>query len=235
MNPPSLELLYACRWFNGVAPEELQQLLAGAELKQYPAGAYLHAAGARPEGVYGVLSGSFKISVTNRDGLEATVTVVNSGGWLGETALFEGEPYLANCYALRPGQVLFVPKQPLLALCDRWPVVYRNLLQDACTKLKQACWVSLQNKLQTPELRLAHRLLILPELANPSLDNGWVELTDRLPHELLAQMVGLSRPRVSQAMKTLEQAGILKGGHGTLSIHPLRLSLFCKETGSDIQ
>lgn len=232
MNSPSLELLYGCHWFTGVAQADLRQLFLAAELQHYPAGTCVYTAGGHPAGVYGVLSGSFKIALSNPGGLEATVTLINSGGWLGETALFEGEPYLANCYALRPGQVLFLPRQPFLALCDRWPVVYRNLLQDTCSKLKQACWMALQNNLQTPELRLAHRLQLLPELAHRNLDNDWVELADRLPHELLAQMLGLSRPRISQAMKTLEQAGILKGGHGKLSISRSRLTMLCKGPGN---
>jgi CRP-like cAMP-binding protein len=127
---------------------------------------------------------------------------------------------------------LFLPREAFLAFCDRRPVIYRNLLQDASIKLKQACWMGLQNKLQSPELRLAHRLKLLPELlaANPALE--WVTLTDRLSHELLAQMLGLSRPRVSQAMKALELKGIVKGGHGKQFVHHIRLASYCNMTES---
>ncbi|MBF7731683.1 Crp/Fnr family transcriptional regulator [Pseudomonas sp. N040] len=224
-----LDPIFAYRWFDGVPPGDLQQLAAAGVQRSYASNAALYCAGEQPRGVYGVLGGNFKIALSNREGQEATVTVIGAGGWLGEAALFEGAPYLANCTALRASQVLFLPRESFLAFCDRWPVIYRNLLQDASVKLKQACWMSLQNKLQSPEVRLAYRLQLLPELLAAEPGQEWISLTDRLSHELLAQMLGLSRPRLSQAMKVLELDGIVKGGHGHQSINRVRLAQYCKQ------
>lgn len=227
MNSPALDPIFAYRWFDTVPADELQRLASTGVQREYPAKALLYRAGEPPRGVYGVLEGSFKIALTSRAGQEATVTVVGDGGWLGEAALFEGEPYLANCTALRASRVLFLPGEALLAFCDRWPVVYRNLLQDASEKLKQACWMSMQHMLRGPELRLAYRLQILPELLAAAPLQEWVHLKNRLSHELLAQMLGLSRPRLSQAMKILELEGIVSGGHGHQQINRVRLDHYC--------
>lgn len=225
-----LEPIFANPWFKGVARNDLQQLTDTGVRRNYAAHACIYSAGEQLLGVFALLAGSCKFALTSQDGQEAIVTVVGAGGWLGEAAFFEGEPYLANCTALRASQVLFLPREPFLAFCDRWPVVYRNLLQDTCTKLKQACWMALQNNLHNPELRLAHRLQLMPELLAADPEQEWITLAERLPHELLAQMLGLSRPRISQAMKALELEGIVNGGHGRLQINPIRLARLCRTT-----
>ncbi|TDF82345.1 Crp/Fnr family transcriptional regulator [Pseudomonas sp. H9] len=221
------QLFTSCSWFDAVPVHVIEKLLEQTQVRYCEAGQCLYACGSQPEGIYGVLSGGFKISFTNREGDEAVVNVIGEGGWMGEVALFENAPYPASCYALRRSEALFLPQTTLLELAERWPVVYRNLLRDTCTKLKQVCWMSIQNKIQRPEQRLANRLYLLPEVQHTHVSD-WLELPERLPHELLAQMLGLSRPRISQAMKALEQAGVLLGGHHKLKIHVTRLRLFCE-------
>lgn len=222
--------IFANPWFRGVANSDLQQLTAAGIRRNYAANTCIYSVGEQPQGVFALLTGSCKIALTSQEGQEGIVTVVGAGGWLGEAAFFEGEPYLANCTALRASQLLFLPREPFLAFCDRWPVVYRNLLQDTCAKLKQACWMGLQNNLHNPELRLAHRLQLLPELLAANHDQEWITLSDRLSHEMLAQMLGLSRPRISQAMKALVLEGVLKGGHGHLQINHVQLSRLCRKS-----
>jgi len=227
----ALDCLAACCWFKGLSDAALAGLGALAQWRTYQTGEHLYRLGDMPDGVFGVREGSFKIVTGSRDGRDAVTTVIAAGGWFGEIFLFAGQPYFADCLALQRGRVLFLARSDLLALCEQWPVVYRNLLTDVCTKARYTSWMSVQYKLASPELRLAHRLSLALQVSPQSSPGEWIELRERLSHELIAQMLGLSRPRVSQAMQALVRAGVLTADRGRVRVHGARLKAFCLDEG----
>lgn len=224
----ALKLLSTCRWFEGVPIDALRKLSTQVERRNFNSGEYIYRSRDLPMGVYGVLSGSLKIGIGNPEGHSAVTTVLSDGSWFGEIFLWAQQAYFLDCCALQSSCLLFIPKAVFTAFCEDHPMVYRNLLRDVATKALSAHWMAVQYKLSNPEMQIARRLLVALHMQPTTTLGEWVELKERLSHELIAQMLGLSRPRVTQAIKTLVQQGLMTAHRGRICIHDEKLSAYCR-------
>lgn len=224
----ALLLLSRCHWLEGVPVDALRKLSTQVQWRNFKSGEYIYRSRDLPQGVYGVLSGSVKIGIGSSEGHDAVTTVLADGTWFGEVFLWAQQAYFLDCCAMQASCLLFIPSAALNAICEDHPVVYRNLLKDVSTKALYTHWMSVQYKLYSPEMQVARRLLVALHLQPTTTECDWVELRERLSHELIAQMVGLSRPRVTQAIKTLVQQGLMTAHRGRICIHVEKLSAFCR-------
>jgi len=227
------EFLSTCPWLADTPPDAVQGLAAHASWRDYRAGDAVYRCGNRPAGVFGVAAGQFKIVVASAHGRDAVSTVVPAGEWFGEAFLLADIPYFADCLALDKGRALFLPRAALADFCAQWPVVYRRLNEVICRKSLLIVRMAVQYKVGDPEMRLAHRLVMAMEETPRDAGAEWVTLRERLSHELLAQMLGLSRPRVTLAVQALTEAGVLIARRGLVQVHAARLQRYCSD--ADIQ
>ena len=233
------DFLQTCPWFSGIPREVLFGLATHAEWRTFGADQVLYRRGVFPTGVFGVVHGSFKIVTSSRDGRDAVTTVLGRDTWFGEICLFASQPYIADCIATQPSKVMFIAASALFDVCDQVPLVQKRLLVEVSKKAMAVYWMSSHYKLASPELRIAHRLEIARQSSNTSVRTGtlnakkssaWTELSEPMSHEVIAQMVGLSRPRVSTAMKALERAGVLTSARGRIRVNVVRLKAFCQDS-----
>ena len=216
-----------CIWFDGLPSSHLDKLAQSAKLRDFDRDEHVYRSGSVPLGVYGVLHGSLKIVVGGADEQDSVITVLSSGAWFGEIFLFARQRYFADCIALQKTQLIFIDHADMLNVCEHWPPLYRNLLADVSRKALHMSWMSAQYKRAPPELRLAHRLNLACQMTPDNNRDEWVELRERLSHELLAQMLGLSRPRLTLAMQTLSNAGLLLSTRGRIQVQRRKLEAYC--------
>jgi NTE family protein len=114
-------------FFDGVAREELAQLLSGLERRRYPAGAVVIAEGDRLNELYVVQSGRADVLVADREGVAHTVGRVRPGATVGEMSLFTGLPVTASVRATTDFDVLVLREDDFERIAAAFPVVYRNL------------------------------------------------------------------------------------------------------------
>jgi CRP-like cAMP-binding protein len=133
-------------------------------------------------------------------------TGISSGGWFGEGSLLKDEPRRYDIVALRDSVIAYVPRATFTTLLDQSPAFNRFLIMQLNERLGQFIALVEHDRLLGPDARLAR---CLAGLFNPVLYAG---IGNSLPvsQEELAQIVGLSRQRVNQALKVLEQAGLLR-------------------------
>lgn len=224
----TLALLAACPWLAGAPADALAMAASESSWRRLAPGECLYRVGDRVEHVFGVRAGSFKLVAASREGRESVTTVVPEGGWFGDFFCFSGEPSFIDCVALEPAQALALRGAALHAIGARWPEVYRRLLGDVARKGVHVFWMSVQHKLASPELKLAQRLVLVLEHAAGASEAGWTALRGRYSHELLAQMLGLSRPRVTIAVQALVDAGLLRAVRGRLAVQAERLRAYCR-------
>jgi CRP/FNR family transcriptional regulator, cyclic AMP receptor protein len=174
---------------------------------------------------FGVLSGLLKMSTDNESGQTMTFTGIPPGGWFGEGTAIKREIYRYNIQALRPSVVAGMPVDTFHWLIDHSLGFNRFIMQQLNERLGQFIAAREMDRMTNPELRLARHLAAL---FNPVLFSGVGEVL-RITQQELAYLVGLSRQRVNEALRVLEDNQLIRieyGGLRILDLHGLRTRQF---------
>jgi CRP-like cAMP-binding protein len=162
----------------------------------------------------GVVDGLVKMASVSAEGKAMSFTGIASGGWFGEGSLLKDEPRRYDIVALRESIVAYMPRPTFMALLDQSPAFNRFLVMQLNERLGQFIALVEHDRLLGPDARLAR---CLAGLFNPVLYAG-IGNSLLMSQEELGQLVGLSRQRVNQALKVLEQAGLLRIDYGGVTV-----------------
>ena len=113
--------------FDGIADDELEELLQRLEVRRFPAGATVVAEGDAPREIYVIRSGAADVLVVDEVGVEHRVAVLGAGATIGEMSLLTREPATATVRATEELTVLVVRGPAFEAMTGRFPRIYRNL------------------------------------------------------------------------------------------------------------
>jgi CRP-like cAMP-binding protein len=174
---------------------------------------------------FGVLSGLLKMSTDNESGQTMTFTGIPPGGWFGEGTAIKREVYRYNIQALRPSLVAGMPVDTFHWLIDHSLGFNRFIMHQLNERLGQFIAAREMDRMTNPELRLARHLAAL---FNPVLFSGVGEVL-RITQQELAYLVGLSRQRVNEALRVLEDNQLIRieyGGLRILDLNGLRTRQF---------
>ncbi|MFM8576199.1 MAG: Crp/Fnr family transcriptional regulator [Limnohabitans sp.] len=174
---------------------------------------------------FGVVSGLLKMSSDNESGQTMTFTGVPPGGWFGEGTVLKRESYRYNIQPLRPSVVAGLPVDTFHWLIDHSLGFNRFIMNQLNERLGQFIAAREIDRLTNPEIKVARHLAAL---FNPVLFPGVGEVL-RITQQELAYLAGLSRQRVNEALRRLEQQQLIKieyGGLRILDMEGLRRSLF---------
>jgi len=179
---------------------------------------------------FGVVSGLLKMSSDNESGQTMTFTGVPPGGWFGEGTVLKRESYRYNIQPLRPSVVAGLPVDNFHWLIDHSLGFNRFIMHQLNERLGQFIAAREIDRLTNPEIKVARHLAAL---FNPVLFPGVGEVL-RVTQQELAYLAGLSRQRVNEALRRLEDQQLIQieyGGLRILDMDGLRRSLF--EQSSD--
>ena len=177
---------------------------------------------------FGVVDGLLKMSADSAQGTTMTFTGLPPGGWFGEGTALKHEPYRYNVLALRRSLVAGLPLQTFDWLLDHSIGFNRFVMGQLNERLAQFIAARGIDRLNNPDLRVARNLAAL---FNPALFPGVGEVL-RITQQELAYLVGLSRQRVNEALRTLERHGVIRveyGGVRVLDLPRLRTDVFGDE------
>ena len=163
---------------------------------------------------FGVVDGLLKMSTETADGHTITYSGLTAGGWFGEGTVMKREPYRYNVQALRKSLVAGLPVDTFHWLLDHSIGFNRFVMNQLNERLAQFIGTIEADRTPSPEQRVARNLAAL---VNPVLFPGVGEVL-RITQQELAYLVGLSRQRVNEALKTLAAQGVLQIEYGGLRI-----------------
>ena len=166
---------------------------------------------------FGVVDGLLKMSTETAQGHTITYSGLTSGGWFGEGTAMKREAYRYNVQALRNSLVAGLPVDTFHWLLDRSIGFNRFMMNQLNERLAQFIGTIEADRTPSPEQRVARNLAAL---VNPVLFPGVGEVL-RITQQELAYLVGLSRQRVNEALKTLAAQGVLQIEYGGLRIADL--------------
>jgi CRP-like cAMP-binding protein len=154
------------------------------------------------------------MSTDNESGQTMTFTGIPPGGWFGEGTAIKREVYRYNIQALRPSLVAGMHVDTFHWLIDHSLGFNRFIMHQLNERLGQFIAAREMDRMTNPELRLARHLAAL---FNPVLFSGVGEVL-RITQQELAYLVGLSRQRVNEALRVLEDNQLIRIEYGGLRI-----------------
>ena len=211
---PSAEELASIPWLPLLLPSERETAVAVLQVGDALAGDYVCRVGRPVTYWFGVIEGLLKMSNDNADGGTMTFAGLPPGGWFGEGTVVKREPYRYNVQALRKSVVAGLPIDTFHWLLDHSIGFNRFVMNQLNERLGQFIAAREIDRMNTPELRVARNLA---SLFNPVLYPGVGEVL-RITQQELAYLVGLSRQRVNEALKTLAAQDVLRIEYGGLRI-----------------
>ena len=206
------EAINAGRWFGRLSPSLRHDILRSAYVKRYKDGALICARGDMPEAWMACAKGAIRVSSTSFTGRQVTLAYIEPGVWVGDMALFDGDTRTHDAYAHGETTLLCVSQADFQKILQQHVELYDALLRLQAQRLRQL--YGLVEDLNTLPLRarLAKQLLHLARsygVTNLAGD-GEIRISLQLAQEELAQLLGASRQRVNQELKTLEREGSIR-------------------------
>ena len=195
------------RWFSTLSPSLRHDILRCAYVKRYKDSELISARGDPPEEWIACARGAVRVSSTSISGKQITLTYVEPGIWFGDVSIFDGDRRTHDAYAHGETTILCVAKADFKKILASHVELYEAMLRLHARRIRQL--YGLVEDLNTLPLRarLAKQLLhLVRSYGVPSLSNATeVRIGLHLAQEELAQLLGASRQRVNQELKSMER------------------------------
>jgi CRP/FNR family transcriptional regulator len=189
--------------FAKLADAEVAQLADRMRMRTFKRGESLFRKDDPGMHLYVVLSGAVKIALPGEFGQEALVSIMRTGDFLGELALFDGSPRSASATALEDTRAALLARDDFLAFLEAHPAAVRVVL-DALAKTIRRLSDRVEDLifLDVPS-RVAKYLLDLAQA------DGTAKLELTLTQDELAAFIGASRVSVNRVLGDLERREII--------------------------
>jgi CRP-like cAMP-binding protein len=214
------EAINSGRWFNSLSPSLRHDILRCAYVKRYKDGDLIGSRGDVPTEWIAVAKGAVRVSSTSLSGKLITLTYVEPGVWFGDIAMFDGDRRTHDAYAHGPTTLYCVARSDFHKILDQHKELYEALMRLQARRLRTL--FGLVEDLNTLPLRarLAKQLLHLARSYGvPCLGDGTeTRIGLQLAQEELAQLLGASRQRVNQELKSMEREDIIRIEPGGLVV-----------------
>jgi CRP/FNR family transcriptional regulator, cyclic AMP receptor protein len=197
----------------------------GRTVREFRAKEIVFAQGDPATNVIYIQEGSVKLAVVNKSGKEGVVAILGPGDFVGEGCLAGQSICMATATTVGPTTVLVIAKREMIRVLhkehefsDRFIayMLQRNIRVEA----------DLVDQLfNSTEKRLARTLLLLARYGDQDQPD---KLLPKISQEMLAEMIGATRPRVNFFMNKFRKLGLIQY-NGGLKIDKSLLSIVLHE------
>jgi len=208
------ELLRSSLWGQSLTAEEMSRALAGTCERAYAPGAFICMKGQPVDHWMGIIDGLGKMASHWTTGKTTSLTGISSGGWFGEGSLLKKEPRRYDVMALRETRVALMNRATFLWLMDQSIPFNRYLIAQLNERLGQFIGMIENERMLDTDARIARGLAAL---FNPVLYPGTNRLL-QISQEELGYLAGVSRQRANQALRVLEDAGLVRSEYGGINV-----------------
>jgi CRP-like cAMP-binding protein len=208
------ELLRTSLWGQAMSEDDLSRALAGTFERRFAAGAFICMKGEPVDSWMGIIDGLGKMASHWTTGKTTSLTGISSGAWFGEGSLLKNEPRRYDVMALRETRVAFMNRATFHWLLDHSIPFNRFIIAQINERLGQFIGMIENERMLDTDARIARGLAAL---FNPVLYPGTNRLL-QISQEELGYLAGVSRQRANQALKVLEDAGLVKSEYGGILV-----------------
>src|SRR5271167_1005793 len=178
------------------------------------------------DAIYYVQKGRLRVTVTSANGKEATITLVGPGEFLGENCMISAHPLrLATATAMTDCALLRISKAEMVRVLHEEHELSDMFVSFLLTRNARIQADLVAQLFNSSEKRLARILLLLAQFGKESKPETVVP---KISQELLAEMIGTTRSRVSFFMNRFRKLGFVEY-NGEIRVHNTLLNIFLQE------
>ncbi|MGA2373863.1 MAG: Crp/Fnr family transcriptional regulator [Candidatus Korobacteraceae bacterium] len=185
-----------------------------------------YAQGDAADAIFYVQKGQLRVTVTSANGKEATIALVGVGEFLGEDCLVLAHPLrLATATAMTDCALLRISKAEMVRVLHQEHALSDVFVSFLLTRNARVQADLVDQLFNSSEKRLARILLLLAQFGKESKPETVVP---KISQEILAEMIGTTRSRVSFFMNRFRKLGFVEY-NGEIRVHNSLLNIFLQE------
>jgi CRP/FNR family cyclic AMP-dependent transcriptional regulator len=178
------------------------------------------------DAIFYVQKGKLRVTVTSANGKEATITLVGEEEFLGEDCMVSAHPLrLSTATAMTECALLRISKAEMVRVLHKEQELSEMFMSFLLARNARIQADLVDQLFNSSEKRLARILLLLAQFGKESKPETVVP---KISQELLAEMIGTTRSRVSFFMNRFRKLGFIEY-NGEIRIHNTLLNIFLQE------
>jgi CRP/FNR family cyclic AMP-dependent transcriptional regulator len=199
----------------------------GKKIVTLKKGQSAYAQGDPADTIFYVQKGRLRVSVTSANGKEATLSLVGAGEFVGEDCLVSAHPLrLSTASALNECVLLEISKAEMVRVLHQEHALSDVFVSFLLTRNARVQADLVDQLFNSSEKRLARILLLLAQFGKESKPET---LVPKISQEILAEMIGTTRSRVSFFMNRFRKLGFIEY-NGEIRVHNSLLNIFLHES-----
>ncbi len=185
-----------------------------------------YAQGDPADAILYVQKGQLRVTVTSANGKEATLALVGAREFLGEDCMVLAQPLrLATATAMTECALLKISKAEMVRILHQEHALSDVFVSFLLTRNARVQADLVDQLFNSSEKRLARILLLLAQFGKDSKPETVVP---KISQEILAEMIGTTRSRVSFFMNRFRKLGFIEY-NGEIRVHNSLLNIFLRE------
>ncbi|MGC2112821.1 MAG: Crp/Fnr family transcriptional regulator [Candidatus Korobacteraceae bacterium] len=185
-----------------------------------------YAQGDAADAIFYVQKGQLRVTVASANGKEATLALVGAGDFLGEDCMVLAQPLrLATATAMTDCALLKISKVEMVCVLHQEHALSDVFVAFLLTRNARVQADLVDQLFNSSEKRLARILLLLAQFGKESKPETMVP---KISQEMLAEMIGTTRSRVSFFMNRFRKLGFIEY-NGEIRVHNSLLNIFLQE------
>jgi CRP/FNR family cyclic AMP-dependent transcriptional regulator len=199
----------------------------GREMVSFPRKRKIFTQGDSRDGLFFVQSGKVKLSVVSENGREATLGILGGGDFFGEGGL-AGQPMrMSSATALTDCVLLHIERKAMMHAMSLEPKLSAMFVKYLLKRNIRYQDDLVDQLFNSSEKRLARVLLLTAQFGTEGVSEMSVP---RLSQEILAEMVGTTRSRVSFFMNRFRKLGFINYDYrDNLHVHSSLLNVLLRD------
>jgi len=199
----------------------LSKVNGGRTKSEYRTDQIVYRQGDPADSVIFIQSGKVKVTVISEQGKEAVVAVLGPDEFCGEGCLAGQPRRMATATAMTEGAILRLEMGAIVRILHDAPAFSEMYVAHLLARTIRVEEDLVDQLFNSSEKRLARALLLL---ANFGKEGRPEPIIAKVSQEMLAEMIGTTRSRVSYFMNKFRQLGFIDY-NGTLEVHSSLLSV----------
>lgn len=198
----------------------------GRTIKKYRKNQKVFSQGDTADSVYFMHKGQVKVTVTSEHGKEAVIAILDKGKIFGEGSLSGQTRRIAAVFAMADCEITRIEKDVLVRTLQNEPSLSALFLEYMLKRTIRVEADLVDQLFNSSEKRLARALL---NLTNCGQEGRPEPIIAKISQEILAEMIGSTRSRVSFFMNKFRKMGFIDYDGAMMTIHNSLLGVVLKD------